>query len=267
MKLQNRVFVVTGGGNGIGREVVLLLLTRGARVAAVDRRAEALDTTRELAGDGALRLTSHVADITDPAAVDAVRAEILAAHGHVDGLLNVAGVIQRFVPIADLSLEEVDRVMRVNFWGTVHMVKAFLPVLLERPEAAIVDVSSMGGLVPVPGQGAYGASKAAVKLFTEDLYAELRATHVAVTVVFPGGVGTNITANSGVEAPRMAAGAKEPTVTAPADAARMIVDGMVEGRFRVVIGRDARMLDLMGRIAPRRAITMIADKMSALLAG
>ena len=163
-------------------------------------------------------------------------------------------------------IDEIERVMNVNFWGTANMVKAFLPVLLERPEACILNVSSMGGLVPVPGQGAFGASKAAVKLLTEDLYAELDGTGVQVSVVFPGGVGTNITANSGVEIPAGALGGKMPKTTSPQAAAAAIVDAIQTGRFRVLIGRDARMLDLMGRVAPKRAIGMIARKMHALLA-
>ena len=103
--------------------------------------------------------------------------------------------------------------MNVNFWGVVNMTKAFLPALLARPAAAVLNVSSMGGFLPVPGQAVYGASKAAVKLFTEALFAELHETNVAVTIVFPGGVATNITQNSGVAMPAaaeaMAAKARE----------------------------------------------------------
>lgn len=266
MRVHGKVFVVTGGGNGIGREVVLQLLAAGAHVAAVDLREASLEDTRELAGDGASRLTLHAVDITDRVAVAQLPEVIRHAHGAIDGLVNVAGIIQPFVKINDMSYSDMERVMNVNYWGTVNMVKVFLPELLDRLEACIVDVSSMGGLVPVPGQGAYGASKAAVKLLTEDLHAELRGTNVAVSVVFPGGVGTNITANSGVAAPHMAMGGKQPRVTSPGDAAHAVVHAIETGKFRVVIGRDARMLDLMGRIAPKRAITMIADKMAALVA-
>ena len=137
-------------------------------------------------------------------------------HGQVDGLLNVAGIIQRFVKLQELEFDEIERVMNVNFWGVVNMTKAFLPELLARPTAAVLTVSSMGGFLPVPGQAAYGASKAAVKLFTEALYAETRGTNLSVTVVFPGGVGTNITANSGVEMKMPEGGdAKGYTMTSP----------------------------------------------------
>ena len=198
MRVTEKVFVVTGGGNGIGREVVLGLLARGGRVAALDISEEGLAATTSLAPAGTARLTTHVVDITDRAAVEKLPAEIEAVHRQIDGVLNVAGIVQRFTRVPDLSIEEIERVMAVNFWGVVHVTKAFLPVLLGRPEASLVNVSSMGALVPVPGQSAYGASKAAVKLLTEGLYAELRGTPVAVTVVFPGGVRTDIMANSGV---------------------------------------------------------------------
>jgi short-subunit dehydrogenase len=135
---------------------------------------------------------------------------------------------------------------------------------LARPEASIVNVSSMGALVPVPGQGAYGASKAAVKLLTECLFAELQGTNVAVTVVFPGAVGTRITENSGVEAPAMPAGA-QPKFTSAPDAGSQIVDAIEKGDFRVLIGGDARMLDRLSRLAPTRAITTVAKRMKESL--
>ncbi len=264
MQLTGKVFVVTGGGNGIGREVVLALLARGARVAAVDLRADALEETERRAGAGE-RLSCHTADTTDRARVAALPAEVLAHHGQVDGLLNVAGIIQHFVPFAELTFEEMERVLAVNLWGVLHTTKAFLPDLLTRPEACVVNVSSMGGLAPVPGQTIYGASKAAVKLFTEGLYAELLDTPVAVTAVFPGGVGTDIATNSGAAIPGQQDSDMAASLTTPQDAARQIVEGVEKGSYRVVIGRDARMLDRISRLAPRRATELVAKKMAALL--
>jgi NAD(P)-dependent dehydrogenase (short-subunit alcohol dehydrogenase family) len=268
MRITDKVFVVTGGGNGIGREVVLGLLARGGRVAALDVSEEGLAATAALAPAGTARLTTHVVDITDRAAVEKLPAEVEAVHGQVDGVLNVAGIVQRFARVPDLRIEEIERVMAVNFWGVVHMTKAFLPVLLARPEASLVNVSSMGALVPVPGQSAYGASKAAVKLLTEGLYAELRGTSVAVTVVFPGGVGTNIVANSGVSLGNLnldSAGAAA-KVTSAADAGAQIIAGLEKGSYRVRIGGDARMLDRLSRLMPKRATLLIANKMKSLLA-
>jgi len=265
MQLKDRVFVVTGGGNGIGREVVLGLLKRGAQVAAADFSEAGLAETKHLAG-AASGLSTHRLDVTDRQAVLALPGAVIKAHGQVDGLLNVAGIIQPFVRIEQLEFADIERVMNVNFWGVVNMTKAFLPHLLARPSAGLLNVSSMGGFLPVPGQAAYGASKAAVKLFTEALYAESRGTGLAVTVVFPGGVSTNITSNSGVAMPELKGGSgKAPKTTSPAEAGRQVIEGLERGAFRVRIGSDAKFMDRLARLAPRRATVLIADQMKALL--
>lgn len=273
MQIKDKVFVVTGAGNGIGREVALELLRRGASVAGVDLRAEGLAETAALANAGD-RFSMHELNIADQEAVELLPMQVTAQHGHVDGLLNIAGIIQKFVPFKDLELDEMRKVMDVNFWGTVYLNKAFIPHLTARPEASLVNVSSMGGFLPVPGQTLYGASKAAVKLLTEGIYAELRETPVATTVVFPGAIATNITGNSGVASP----GASSPEDAAakaessklkplPADeAAKIIVEQAVEkGRYRVTVGKDAGMLDKMARLAPQRATDLIAKKMASLI--
>lgn len=264
MQIRDRVFVVTGAGSGIGRAVTLDLASRGARLAAVDRRPEGLAATAALAHAERGRLTTYALDISDRTAVEALPAQVIADHGQVDGLLSIAGIIQRFVTIEHLSMDEIERLMAVNFWGTLYLDLAFLPLLRQRPEAALVNVSSMGALVPVPGQSIYGASKGAVRLLTEALYAELRDTSVAVTLVFPGGTATGITENSGVEAPRIPPD-RMPAVMTADEAARPIVDAVESGTFRVVIGRDAHMLDRMARVSPTRAIDLAADRMKTYL--
>jgi short-subunit dehydrogenase len=185
----------------------------------------------------------------------------------VDGVINCAGIIQPFVKLDQLDYHAIDRVFDVNWRGTLHMTKTFLPILLKRPEAHIVNVSSMGGFLPVPGQTAYGASKAAVKLFTEGLHSEMRGTSVHVTVVFPGAVATNITANSGVEIPVSAGGGggRERKVLAADVAARIILDAMEKNRYRVLVGSDARLMDALYRLHPRRAAAFIANQMKDLL--
>ena len=190
MQIPAKVFVVTGGGNGIGREVALQLLGRGAKVAAVDLSEEGLATTREAAASYGDRLSTHTLSVADRAAVDTLPDAVVAAHGHVDGVLNIAGIIQRFVHVEDLSFEEIERVMNVNFYGTLNMDKVFLPLLKQRPEAVLLNVSSMGGLVPVPGQGAYGASKAAMNSMSQSLAVALAPHNIFVGVVAPGFVET-----------------------------------------------------------------------------
>lgn len=269
MHIADKVFVVTGGGNGIGREVVLGLIAGGARVAAVDLSDTGLAETVRLAATAPGRLTTHVLNITDRTAVQHLPGEVVALHGQIDGLVNVAGIAQRFALVKDLSFEEIERVIAVNFWGVVNTTKAFLPHLLQRPEAGLVNVSSMGGLVPAPGYSAYSASKAAIKLLTEALYAELRGTPVAVTIVFPGRVDTNILSNSGADMPALKAKLKANSMTAkqtsPAEAGKQIIEAVEKGSYRVCIGADARLLDRLSRLMPQRATTLIADRMKPLL--
>jgi NAD(P)-dependent dehydrogenase (short-subunit alcohol dehydrogenase family) len=253
----------------MGRELTLELLRRGARVAAVDLRAESLDETSRLAAAGP-RLSTHVLDVTDRTAVDALPEAVVAAHGVVDAIVNNAGIIQPFVRIEELDYPAFERVMDVNFWGTVHMVKAFLPHLRRRTEAHIANVSSMGGFLPVPGQVAYGASKAAVKLLTEGLYAELLETNVGVSVIMPGAVATNIAGNSGVAAPggtdAAAAQAAAARTLPAAEAARIMVDGIEQDRLHVYVGRDSRVMGAAVRLAPKQATHLIQRQMKRLLA-
>lgn len=268
MEVRDKVIVVTGGGNGIGREVTLELIRRGARVAAADIRQDSLDETAALTA-AVDRLSTHQVDITDRDASRTLPEEVIAAHGSVDGLVHCAGIIQSFVRLNDLEYDDIERVINVNLYGTIHMVKAFLPHLLERPEAHLANVSSMGGFLPVPGQTIYGATKAAVKLMTEGLYAELLETNVGVSVVMPGAVSTDIAANSGVDIPGGEAAAEESSVrtTSPQEAAQIILDGIEDDQLHIYVGRDSRMMNLFNRAAPRRSTHLIYRQMKELLAG
>ncbi len=266
MNIQGKVFVVTGGGNGIGRELVLQIVKKGGKAAAIDIREEGLQDTVSLAGELKSNISTHVVNITDRAAVTALPEKVIAAHGVVDGLINCAGIIQRFVLVKDLTFEDIERVMNVNFYGTVNMTKTFLPLLLIRPEAHLINVSSMGGFLPVPGQTIYGASKAAVKLFTEGLFSELMDTNVKVTAVFPGAIGTNIAANSGVATP--GGGTVETSkikMTAPPIAAETIIKGIEKNAYHVFIGSDSKTMDLLVRLMPKRATKTIYDQMKSIL--
>jgi len=267
MNINGKTIVVTGAGNGMGREVALLLLKKGARVAAVDLREEFLNETKSLAGIQSDKLSLHALDISNQSAIDALPEQVIKIHGSVDGIMNIAGIIQPFVKVNELDLSVVNKVMNVNFYGTLYMVKAFLPHLLKRPKAHVLNVSSMGGFLPVPGQSIYGASKAAVKLFTEGLSSEMAGTNVGVSIIFPGAIGTNITQNSGVKVPGMSEGnsTSEYKVMSSAKAAEKIVEAMEKNIFRVMVGSDASFMDKLYRIAPVFAKNYIAKKMGALL--
>ena len=269
MKVQNKVMVVTGGGNGMGRELVLNLLSKGASVAAVDINESALQETAGLAGNNKDKLSTHVLDITNKDAVAAFPEKVISAHGAVDGLINNAGIIQPFVRVNDLDYAAIERVMNINFYGTLYVTKAFLPHLLSRPEAHIANVSSMGGFLPVPGQSLYGASKAAVKLLTEGLHSELLNTNVGVTVIFPGAIGTNIAANSGVANTLRVENVDQAEMArrtlAPSKAAEIIIDAVEKNRYRVTVGSDATFLDRFYRLSPERAANFIFKQMQSLL--
>lgn len=266
MNFENKVIAVTGGGNGIGREVVLLLLKKGAKVAALDISEEGLNQTVLLAGEYTNNLSIHKVNITSREEVEALPDKIIKEHKFLDGLINVAGIIQPFIPTNSLNYEQIDRVMNVNFYGTLYMVKAFLPYLLKnKTTACIANVSSMGGFLPVPGQSIYGASKAAVKLMTEALYAELKATNIRVSIIFPGGVATNITQNSGVKMKQVDTGGKAYKMTTPQKAGEVIVKGIEKEKFRIIVGSDARIMDILYRLNPKFAVNMITKKMASLL--
>ncbi|WP_370333221.1 SDR family NAD(P)-dependent oxidoreductase [Mycolicibacterium hippocampi] len=262
MQIKDKVFVVTGGGNGIGREVVLGLARRGARVSAVDLDERGLAETKELAGAGD-EIFPHRVDVTDRAAVAALPAEVTNVHGQIDGVVNIAGIIHRFAPFTELSDGDIDRIIDVNFWGTVNMSRAFLPSLVERPEANLTNMSSLAALIPFPGQIFYGAGKGAVKQFSEGLYAELLDTNVHVVTVFPGNVSTNLAGNSGVQ--MVDAGGRKVRSTTPEVAAEKIVDGMTRDSFRVVVGTDARLLSALCWISAKRTTGFVARQMKSVL--
>lgn len=264
MQIKNRVFVVTGAGNGIGREVALQLLKKGGRIAAVDISEVGLKTTEDLAKTYQEFFSIHPTDLSDLTQVESLKESVLNKHAHVDGIINVAGIIQPFVNIVDLDYKKIHQVMNVNFYGTLHMVKTFLPLLLERKEAHITNVSSMGAFVPVPGQSIYGASKAAVDLMTLGLHSELKKTSVGVTLVLPGGVGTDIMKNSGAKmnpALEKASQGKMKLLTA-SQAAEIIVRATEKNKYRVLAGKDAKFLDFLSRISVKKAAKIIADQLS-----
>lgn len=272
MQISGKVFAVTGGGNGIGREVVLGLVAKGGRVAALDLSEEGLAETVRLAGEHADRISTHVVNITDRKAVSKLPAAIIAKHGQIDGLLNIAGIIQKFVPVQQLDWDQIERVIDVNLYGVLNTIKVFLPELVQRPEAALVNVASMGAYAPVPGQSVYGATKAAVAQLSRSLHSELMETGVQVTGVFPGAIGTNIAQNSGImTAAEMvamsAAGDGKPrTTTAPAEAGRQIIKAVEKGSYEIFIGSDARFMSRLSRLSPRRAAKLIYSQMKDLLA-
>lgn len=271
MKVNNKNIIVTGAGNGIGREIVLNLLKKGAKVIAVDIREDYLMETKSLALDYKANLTTYVLNITDKSAVDEFAEKAITQHGSIDGLINNAGIIQPFVKVVNLDFEAIEKVMNINFYGTLYLIKAFLPHFLKRPEAHLVNISSMAGFIPVPGQSIYAASKAAVKLLSEALYSELLYTKVKVSVVFPGAIGTNISKNSGVEIQMNLDNqdTKESNskikVLEPSKAAEVIVRGIERNKILIFVGKDSKLMNLLYRLSPGFATRLISKQMKSLL--
>ena len=265
MRVLDKVFVVTGAGSGIGRELSHCLLSRGAHVAGVDLDPTSVQTTGELASQHAGQFAAFAADVSQRAAVEALPEQVLAHFGRVDGIINNAGIIQPFRRLNDLEYSIIERVLNVNLFGTLFTIKAFLPHLLRRPEAHIANVSSMGGFVPVPGQTMYGAAKAAVKLMTEGLAAELDGTKVRVSVVFPGAVATNIVANSGLDVRQLANRSSGSKAMPASVAAEIIVRDIERDAARIFVGKDAAFMDKLYRLSPSCAARAIASRMRALL--
>lgn len=260
MKTNGKVIVVTGGGNGMGRELVLQLLEKGSHVAAVDINMTGLEETKVLSGNNH-NLSLHQVNITDKEQVNALVSEVMSFHGTVDGIVNNAGIIQPFINLVDVYDDTIERVMNVNFYGTLYMVRAFLPELIKRPEAHILNVSSMGGFFPVPGQSIYGASKAAVKLMSEGMAAELRDTNVAVSVVIPGGIATDIKKNSNIQSDvnkEAAKGSNSKLILTPEKAASLLIRAIETEKTVTYIGKDCKVMNGLYKFSPKLAGKLIA---------
>jgi butyryl-CoA dehydrogenase len=248
-----KVAVVTGAASGIGRELAWQLASRGADVAITDVDAEGLAVTAK--GMPALqRVTRHLFDVSDPAAYAAFADEAIATHGLVDIVVNNAGMLSRYASFTELTPEEFERYFAVNFWGAVYGARAFLPHLLTRPEATLVNVSSMYGFIATPLQSPYIASKAAVRGFTEALRYELLRSNVHVMCVFPGVVKSGL----GAHTPALSEEERQANIrvqetysrTTPAEAAAQMISGMEKRKARCIIGSDGRLTDFVARLIP-----------------
>lgn len=250
------VVVITGAGSGIGRALALRLAGLGADLALSDIDAHAAEATAVACEAAGARVRADGLDVTERETVLAYADDVHAHFGKVNQIYNNAGVAY-YGEVAQESFKDIEHVMDVNFWGVVNMTKAFLPRLIASGDGHVVNVSSLFGLITYPGQSAYNASKFAVRGFTECLRQEmLLAKHpVHVTCVHPGGIKTavarNATAAEGLDAARIAqAFDRRLALHSPEMAADTIVEGVRARRARVLIGAEAKALDLLGRITP-----------------
>src|SRR5262245_19093223 len=248
-RLENRVAVVTGAGSGIGRATSLELAQAGCELALVDLKPEPLAETSAAIERLGRRATEHVVDVSDKAQMHALVNEITREHGAVHVLVNNAGVAVT-ATFEEHSLEDFEWVIGINFWGVVYGCKFFLPVMREADEAHIVNISSVFGFVGMPLNSSYCASKFAVRGFSEALRAELTGSQVGVTSVHPGGVATNIVRDSrvaekGFEGLHASSVRRFKSMLPPEQAGRAIVRGIRRNAARVLITREAYLIDAL----------------------
>lgn len=256
MQLQNRTAVVTGAASGIGQATAISLARRKCNLALADLNAEGLAATAKTAQAYGVRVSTHILDVSDPETVAAFPEIVKAEHGGVDILINNAGVAIGGT-FEQLSDENFEWLFGINFRGVVRMTRAFLPLLKQSDDARLVNVSSIFGMVAPPGQSAYVASKFAVRGFSMALRHELGGTRVGVSVVHPGGVATSIAKSArhpdgmeAAEAARQTAAMNKMLRMAPEQAGEIIVSGIERRHARILVGRDAKVMALMERIAP-----------------
>lgn len=254
-RLAGKVAAVTGAASGIGRALAFALADAGTEVALADIDSAGLEETAKESERRGAKVTHTVLDVADRAAVHAWARAVVRDHGRVNLVFNNAGVALAS-SIENMADEDLSWLMNINFWGVVNGTKAFLPHLIASGEGHIVNVSSVFGIIAVPGNGAYNASKFAVRGYTECLRQELaiEGHPVSATCVHPGGVKTNIARNARITDPAVPNETFDDfdrlARTTSKVAAERILEGVRRDQRRVLIGGDARVIDFVQRLFP-----------------
>ncbi len=266
-----KVAVITGAGSGMGRYLAILLARAGADVVICDVNPETLKETEKLVQQHNVAVSSFELDMADKAAIEALPEQVIARHGKVDMLFNNAGVTAG-ADFENMSEADWDWVMNINLNGVVNATRAFLPYLKMQPEAALINTSSIFGMIAVAKQSVYHATKFAVRGFTEGLAREYAGTGLSVHCVHPGHIGTNIVANSRFNEEEIATdrkllgvnGSQEEMATLfrdngmhPSRAANIILDGVKRRRQRIFVGFDAKCMDFAQRLSPMHYLKLL----------
>ena len=257
--LEGRVAAITGAASGIGRALAINFAQRGCHVAISDVNETELAKTEEMVKAYGVNVTSQKLDVADKSAMHAWADQVAKDHGKVNIIINNAGVAL-VDTVEQVKYEDFEWIMGINFLCVVYGTKAFLPYIKSAGEGHIVNISSVFGIIAVPTQGTYNAAKFAVRGFTEALIEELdvEESPIKATCVHPGGIATNIAADSRVNEElesfsskeKMAADFKKVARTSPDKAAKTIINGILKEKRRVLIGADAYVIDNMQRFLP-----------------
>ena len=265
---------VTGAASGIGRALAIELAARGADLALADRDEAGLQSTAaDIAKAWQRKVTLHRADMGDSEQVAGFAREAIAAHPSLNVLINNAGVSLLGL-FHEIDQTQMEWLFNINFWGAVHATRAFLPHLASRPASHIVNVSSIFGIMAPPGQTAYSAAKFAIRGFSEALRHELQVSHspVRLSVVHPGGIKTNIVRNSRTgsaiaDNERRSQAIERFDViarTSAKDAALRIIKGIEKNEPRILIGGDARFMDILQRFRPATYWSVMARRIEKM---
>ena len=263
-----KVAAITGAGSGMGRTLALSLARRGCSLAVSDVDERGLAETVELAGKHPVRVTSKRVDVSKREQMYAWADDVIRDHGKCHLIFNNAGVSHTST-IEGLDYADFEWIMGINFWGVVYGTKAFLPHLKAAGEGHIINTSSLFGLLAIPSQATYNATKFAVRGFTEALREELELTRspVSATCVHPGGIKTNIARSArvrqdptglGRSQEQMAAEFEQLLRTTPAQAAEIICRGVDAGKARILVGPDAYVFDALARVTPTHYYDVLA---------
>ena len=265
-QLRDRVAVVTGAASARPMPLAVALAKKGCDVALVDVNEEGLRETAARVAATGRKVSSHVLSVADRAAMEALPGRVVAEHGHVHIVVNNAGVALDMT-FEEMSMEDLDWIVGINFWGVVHGCKFFLPYLQQEDEAHIVNLSSLFGIIGVPRNSAYCATKFAVRGLTESIWSEISKQGIGLSTVHPGGIRTDI-----VRSARTPAGTDKDELidafdrlarTSPEQAAAKIVRGIEKNQLRVRITPETYVLDWLKRLFPTGVQTLIrarADK-------
>ena len=262
MEIKNKRIIVTGAASGLGLELTKQLLEQGAYVSALDINKENLKKMEDSIKSE--KLKTYVVDMGNAESIKKFKDSYMKDNNNVDIIINNAGIIQPFVNVSELDDNTINRIMNINFFGPLTLTRCFINDLTkDKGEKYIVNVSSMGGFFPFPGQTIYGASKAALKIFTEGLFAELEGTNVNVMIVLPGAMDTNITKNSNITI-ETSSNSSAIKMLPPSDGAREIIEGIKKNRFKIFLGSDSKFLKLLYKINSVWAIRFINKKMNSI---
>ena len=258
---KDKITVITGAGSGIGRALAIKFKEEGAKLALNDYNGESLLETIKLLGD--YPVFYDIFDVSDRDAVFRFSEKVMAHYGTVDIVINNAGVALNADSFETIDLDKFERVMDVNFKGVLYGCRAFVPYLLKRPSAVLVNISSVYGLTGIANGESYVASKFAVNGLTQSLMQCYKKTNLSVHCVYPGGIKTNITKNA-IDYDERADLFDTVLIHTPEYAAKTIIKGIKNNRKRILIGHDARAIEYLSRIAPVLGCSIINKKLEPL---